>query len=515
MKKFLKLLKSIVENFWVRLVFLLGLVVGIFAISGAFESGEKAGEKILDFITSGDVLSVFLAAILSLLVVQLVTKAMQVLEESFKIEDDHHKIICMYDGHHDDKDVDPTVNLYDKDGVYMSLKRVPKQNRTGKNPERDKRSDAYKKRKKDIAAYTEKGKLYLPSVSVFTNVTGDTSVVFSDKADMFQLPVFVRENLLKFMEAHKASNVSNSITIRLNDIDFSGDVLTLKTERSQYFDMLATNRCMDYHPDGNISVREKYEFEPAVTPLAKSRLSNQIGINGLIITSDGYLLVEKRGRKKTTWKDKFAQPISLAMKRKDVGIENGETLGKTPEIANDVFKKIILTTIRNNFGLKEEDINGFDMKTNFMGIARDLLEGGKPNMYFYVMTRMTAKQLKSTLEENSKTASQEIDGDKKVYPKVTTDKLDSDYYLIHHSDIVIDYNYELKVKAKNVMRVQRRFAPCVSKFRQATDGNVYRLKRAFGGSIKKECGEALLACLYYSDACKERIKAEQEKIINA
>ncbi len=77
---------------------------------------------------------------------------------------------------------------------------------------------------------------------------------------------------------------------------------------------------MDYMIGDKLSIRQIYEYRSHVMPLDMTRLGNQIGVEGLIITKDGYTLIEKRPNSaRTTWRDKFAQPISLSMKKADVG----------------------------------------------------------------------------------------------------------------------------------------------------------------------------------------------------
>ena len=509
MKKFLKFIGRLASNFWVRLIFLIACIIGILALGGAFDAPEKIGEKIMEIITSVDVISIFLVAAVSLIIASILFKGKSMLEESYKIEDDHHKIISHYNKH-PKYDIDKSKNFCDKGGVVMALDNVVPRRRKPKNPISDTYSDGYKARQADIDSYMN-GSLQLPSVSVFANILGNTEVTFNDSADMFELPRFITENKLAFMGAHKASSVRNNDTIRLDDIDFSGDKLMLNTSRTQYYDMLVTNRCMDYKLDDAVSVRGMFEYGTKVSPLSQSQLANQIGINGLIFSADGYLLLEKRGHSKTTWKNKFAQPISLAMKKSDVILQSDGKIGGLPEHAAATFEKIILTTVKKNFGLEKSDLAGFDLSENLLGIARDLLEGGKPNMYFYVTTKYKAAKLVSVLQNKSKKFARTALTDKKsdeALPTLTADKLDSDFYLIHIKDIFIDYEYSLKVKTRDIMRVKREYYPRVGRLTQSFDGLGFKLRRAFNMSLKRECGEALLACLYYAGVCRERIEKQ-------
>ncbi|MCH5159909.1 MAG: hypothetical protein J1F66_03560 [Clostridiales bacterium] len=503
-KKIYKALKKIFSNFWVRLIGLLVVIAAIFALLGAFESFEAFWQEIIEFITSGDTISLVVVAAVSLIIASFALRGRRYLEESMKVEDDHHKIICKYSGH---EKTEPKENNYIPNGAFMYLTNLPLNRKPPRNPEGDRHSSAFKARKCDIEAYM-KGKLYLPSVNVYANIAGNAEVAISDTAEKFELPRFVRDNALALMEAHGNSSFSNNVTIRLNDLAVEdGNKLTLKTGRSQYFDMLITNRCMDYKLNDMLSLRDIFESGSKVSPIGESQLGNQIGINGLIFTRDGYLLVEKRGYNKTTWKNKFAQPISLAMKKSDIKCFDKD--GKIADSAEKVFKGIILGTIKNNFGLTEENILEFKLSDNLFGIARDLLEGGKPNMYFYVTVNMTAQQLDEFLEEKARIASSDDENlDRTNLPKLPNDKLDSDYYLIRYKDFVINYRYTLSVKARDIIFVKRLYAPRVKKITARLDGGYYRHKCRFNGSIKRECGEALLACLYYAEACKDRLQKE-------
>ena len=144
--------------------------------------------------------------------------------------------------------------------------------------------------------------ILLPTVNVYTNILGECNLNIIDSTQVKELPSFVIGNGTEFLKAHRYSQTSNNLTIRLDDIKVDGLNVSLHTSRTYYFHMLLTNRCMDYKLDCDMSVREIYEFNKTISYLRDSKLSNQIGINGMIITKDGYLLIEKRDHRKTTWK---------------------------------------------------------------------------------------------------------------------------------------------------------------------------------------------------------------------
>ena len=54
-----------------------------------------------------------------------------------------------------------------------------------------------------------------------------------------------------------------------------------------YWDLLMTNRAMDYEWEDGRKTRDVYEPGPYISPLASSEIANHIGFNGFI---DIYLL---------------------------------------------------------------------------------------------------------------------------------------------------------------------------------------------------------------------------------
>ena len=207
--------------------------------------------------------------------------------------------------------------------------------------------------------------------------------------------------------------------------------------------------------------------------------------------------------------------------------------------ARDAFKTIILKTVLHNYGIGEEELVPFSIEHNFFGLARDLIEGGKPNMYFYIALNVTAAELKAVMEQRAKDAAESVPKKRRrkkreapaactqaeenaalpreekawehkktkaeLFPSLEESKLERDLYLVKFDDIGVDFGYSAKLDPRNTERVRFRFYPCVNKFKAAVDGAGFALRRAFHVKIKTECGEALLTCLYYAEVCRKRI----------
>ena len=557
-KRLLQALANLLKRPICKVLFYLGGMALVLGLSGAFSDGKTVWNTILDIIKSPDTLSLLFAGLVSLGTLKILGWFEGYMEESMKIEDNHHKIIAQYERHSPFNDKNAAqardelakenkeaseANIHakiarelqerqqktfvHKYGTILTLRLVkeetPKRfrdpakkkdeekwkNRAAARKVRDKALEGKERERavKSAKRYLE-GALDICSLNVFANVSGDTAIRFDDHTEEHVLPSFVIAHADELLQAHKNSQKKNSNTVRLNDFTYDADnhQLVLDTGRSTYYHMLITNRCMDYRFANGLSIREVYEYEDHICPLEKSKFGNQIGINGLVVTSDGYVLVEKRGRRKITWKNKFAQSISLAMKLDDLNMTRWDMLKETPEDAQSVLGGIIKKTVKSNFGLLPgEDYIDFKMEDNFLGLARDMLEGGKPNLYFYLYADKTAAELKTLLEENVRNTDE---NHPKKRPVISTSKLDSDYYLIPFDRIAINFNYCMFAKRKDILRVNRKVVKRCGLLKTAWDRVGNAINRVVRPTLKRECGEALLVTLAYMQMC-ERWRKEK------
>ncbi len=498
-KKILKVLSRFFNNTVVKIGAYIAGLGAVLWISGLFNDLEHWVDRIKELISTQETVSVLFVGIVSLILAKFIKWMDVLLEESLKIEDNHHRIISKYRGHSREF-VSNRKNFYNKEGAFVTVDHISLTKKDRLKPKtKDRFSNEYKSEKQDVDAYKDYNKLTLPSLNVFANVKGDTEVVFDDKNELYQLPDFVIDHAADLLEAHKNSTRTNNYTIRLNDFDHTDGVVTLHTQRSMYYHMLITNRCMDYKFCGGLTIRDLYEYKKKISELKESVLGNQIGINGVVLSKDGYVLIEKRDRNKNIWKNKFAQSISLALKESAVKLDQNHTIGTSYEEANANFRSVIFNTIEDNFGITEKMIKGFELKDNFLGIARDLLEGGKPNMYFYVTVDKDAREIADIIK---KRCADDTEDD--AFP---TSKLTSDYYFVPLDEIKVDFDYVMKFNRTRAYKVYRRVAPRSGKWDYIKDMVCHGFACCFKPIFKRECGEALLVTLSYLELCRERIEA--------
>ncbi|MBO7187634.1 MAG: hypothetical protein J6V68_04485 [Clostridia bacterium] len=494
MKKVIKFIISAWKKPWVKIILYSVALFLILQIANVDTSTKNIFGQLYELLTSKETISFFTAGIITVILFTIGSYIGNELEDSLKIEDDSLTIIRKYDGYKIDEKADSSSNYYNKKGALMRLNRITKKGKI-KNKVKDKYSKAFV-RMQDVQKAHDRGELILPTVNVFTNVEQNVKLNFHDSLAEKKLPDFVISNAQEFLQAHKYSNTNNNVTIRLDDFSFNDkeNELNLYTSRTYYYHMLLTNRCMDFQISSGLSIRNLYEFNSTISPLNESKLSNQIGINGVIMTSDGYLLLEKRGKKKTTWKNKFAQPISLALKENDLELGDNRIMSDEFQYAEEKIINVIEKTVKSNFGLTREDYEPLSIEKNLLGIARDLLEGGKPNIYFIMTLKSDHVKTKEMLEKNAKATSGKVLG---------KEKLKSNYFLIDYNDIKINTNYGLKVSKKKAVRVRRKISPRTCWLSSTYDYCKYGVSRIIKPNLKFGCGEALLVCLSYLELCKK------------
>ena len=479
-----KIKKSVVAKILFNVIFL--IVIAILLLT------EK-GRAFLDKVSSQDfIVTICVTAVIVIIGRIIDTSFDYFLEEILKTEDDRHKIISKYSKHkYEDHNV--SHNYYNKFGSIMKLSCcIQNVNKFTKNCKKYHLSKKSQTAKND-SSNSKNSELQLPSLNIYANILGNSKIKFNDKLNQNELPPFVVQNATKLLSAHNKSKKVNNTTIRLRDVSFNnGSVLTLNTERTTYYKMLVTNRCMDYSFNG-ATLREVYEYNDYITPLKKSQLSNQIGINGAVLTQDGYMLIERRDHRKSTWKYKFAQSISSAFREKDFSDTHDATSSKIID-AKITLEKVIANKLKSNYGLEEKDCDGkLDLEKIFLGLARDLLEGGKPNLYFAVTVKYDHKEFLDVLKERSKNLEKE--------------KLRSKYYLVPYGDIKINSKYNLKLKKSKIFNVERIGSSKCPKAKEAASKFGYNLGKAFKKTVKRGCGEALLVTLAYLKMCQNRIDA--------
>lgn len=261
----------------------------------------------------------------------------------------------------------------------------------------------------------------------------------NDSKDQYVLPKRIMDDYDKIMSAHKYSNIYNQLNIRLDSYKVKDNTIQLDTTRTTYYDSLVTNRAMDFKLDSNVSIRDIYGYGPFFNKLEDSELSNHLGFNGFVETKDGKIIFVQRYNKVSIGKGTLGNSISASLKTK-------YALDKKGEFDDEGLIRGIKYEILDELKIKD-DCYEFSLENNIIALYRDMVEGGKPQLLFYVKLNIDYKKVEenfyATLKKdksNDKIEKYNSDGNKIIY--VERDKL-GELYLT--PDILVIGNKGYKV----------------------------------------------------------------------
>lgn len=172
----------------------------------------------------------------------------------------------------------------------------------------------------------------------------------------------------------------DSATIRLNRIEKYESELRLIVSSARYLDYLVTNYSMDAllkDHGWTRSLRDIVHPSPQLCSLETSSLANHIGVGVLVFTVDGFLVIPVRSKERVgIWQGEISPSISGAAKYDD------DMWRTQPAHISSWMREG-----REELGLSNTD---FDEHSEiFLGITRELLRGGKPEMFFAARVHLT------------------------------------------------------------------------------------------------------------------------------
>lgn len=281
-----------------------------------------------------------------------------------------------------------------------------------------------------------------------------TRMIIKDSPEKFYcLPSQVADNSKEIMEAHSASTVYNQINIRLDEIEENIDKgeLVLHTSRTQYFDSLLTNRACDYvFSDRKTTIRELYEPGPFLKPLAISKLSNHLGFNGFVMTSDTKAIpFILRKKNLSIAKNLWGTSIGASFKTMyALDYEHGYKMSER-SLCN-----AILGELKDELHITEDGaLKADSVQDTIFAFYRDIVEGGKPQFLFYLQLQDTTEdKLRGLIEGDKKTKKDKknviTDGDRVCF--FTLEQLRSAEY---HVDKLVIEEKEYKMVPSSVVSV--------------------------------------------------------------
>jgi hypothetical protein len=170
---------------------------------------------------------------------------------------------------------------------------------------------------------------------------------------------------------------------RLKSISKNNRGITLYLQPVRYNTVCKTHMCLDA-PISSQSDTLRYRAHRAngLEDLAKSRLANALGVNTLLFTADGELIIQKRSKSVVISHSQLAPPSS--------GDFEADDFRPNP---SDFESVPIFRESKEEVHIHREDLQIDSVK--FLGITRELARGGKPEMFFMAYTKLSSKQIKT------------------------------------------------------------------------------------------------------------------------
>ena len=254
-------------------------------------------------------------------------------------------------------------------------------------------------RKKVDTKYTKEEDNYTFPVILEKNMTKDslmnkTILIDDNKYQKYTLPDIIKDNFKHLMNAHSTSTLYNQVNIRLDDITENQVAITLHTSRTYYFDSLVTNRVIDFLLPSGISVRETLNPGPYVEPLNNSLLSNHLGFNIFIKTSDNKIVFVERNMDVSIGKGTLGSSVAASLKTR-------YCLDENYNFAISGLESAVIEEINDELGLNIS-YDEFSIREHLIAIYRELIEGGKPQFLFYIAIDENEEQVREYFVENLK-----------------------------------------------------------------------------------------------------------------
>ena len=195
----------------------------------------------------------------------------------------------------------------------------------------------------------------------------------------FEVPRQIKKRSEELMKAHDCSKIYNNINVRLEGCEQSENTVLLTYSRTMYYDLLITNRAMDYPLEvekGHTvkSVRQIYEPGPFLSSLSESKLSNHLGFNGFVELADGYIIFVLRSASVSVGKRRWNPSVSASYKT-EYGLNDERKMSS--KCMGNAIRREIADELKIELDKTER------LEDSIFAFYRDLVEGGKPHFVFY------------------------------------------------------------------------------------------------------------------------------------
>lgn len=231
------------------------------------------------------------------------------------------------------------------------------------------------------------GLVRLPTIVDCSFDDPDIALRIKDSQSFYEPPRFVSRHYAELLAAHATSDVYNQLNIRVASWSLRNGAFVMSTMRTTYFDSLATNRAMDLKLQKGFTLRDRYQYGPFAPSLTEdSPLSNHLGFNAFVISSDGRVPFVWRSGKNSVAKRTYGTSVSASLKAK-------YALDSDHRLTEETLRRAVLREMRDELKLDESDIEPQSLSEWVIAAYRDLVEGGKPQLLFVLRARKSSEEI--------------------------------------------------------------------------------------------------------------------------
>ena len=242
---------------------------------------------------------------------------------------------------------------------------------------------------------------FLPQLVVIDNTTEPLDVDrfrIKFNSTVFELDEGLRSTTKPAFESFiKGVKYSNEENLRLIKVEKQDNGYIFHTQPVYYKTYLHTNLLVDYEPKNKSSIRSIAHPDGQLEPLEESLLANHIGFNVLVFTPLGELIIPVRSKDVSYAPLELSASISGAVAAYDVS--DGRPLQE----------HVIIREGLEELGLLRNEV--VEDSIQFLGLTRELLRGGKPELFFAMETKLTY----SEVVERWKQAKDKWENNKVIY----------------------------------------------------------------------------------------------------
>lgn len=206
------------------------------------------------------------------------------------------------------------------------------------------------------------------------NRNSATPVEFELDQTLFTLPASVVERTSEGADdILKSGDLFDGCNVRLKAIRGEDERAVLLVQPARYHDYIRSNLCLDFRLKPGVStLREEVHADGALDGFQDSPLANLIGINMLVFTPSGKLVVPTRSAKATFRRGTHTPSSSGTLE------------------PSDVLAKNFFAETHRELGLTEADVQS---GPHFVGMSRELVRGGQPEMFFFATVKRTTEEI--------------------------------------------------------------------------------------------------------------------------